>query len=215
MSERWEPVTDWEGIYEVSDWGRVRRIAPRPDWKGTNTKVDTRYGQRRFGDSPMRMLKPMLKSGYSQVCLSRGVGSEKWFTVHALVAAAFIGPRPKGMSVNHKDGDKTNNRLENLEYLSHRDQQLHASANGLKGAYSFKSLTDEQAREIYLDDTHSGRELARMYGVGQVTISQIRTGKSYRWATGAARLPDTRVWKPCTESCDCRCHYDQVAPSYP
>jgi len=215
VSESWKPVTDWEGIYEVSDFGRVRRVAPRPDWKGTNTKVDTRYGRRRFGSSPMRVLNPMLKSGYQQVCLSRGTGTVKWFTVHALVAAAFIGPRPKGLSINHKDGNKANNRLENLEYLSYRNQQLHAHANGLARPYSFKSLTDEQAREIYLNDTDSGRALARLYGVKAQTISAIRTGKSYRWATGAARLPDTRVWKPCTESCDCRCHYDQVAPSYP
>ena len=156
----------------------------------------------------------MIKSGYETVCLSRGSGTEKWPTVHSLVAATFLGPRPKGMTINHKDGDKRNNRLDNLEYASHRSQQLHAHANGLARAYSFKRLTDEQAREIYLDDTRSGREWARLLGVTQTLISSIRRGKTYRWATGAARMAETREWKPCSSECDCRCHYAFVAPPY-
>lgn len=212
MTEQWRPVKDWEGIYEVSDQGRVQRVAPRPDWKGGG-RIHSATGKR-VGVNPARVLRPMLKSGYLQVCLSRGLGTEVWRTVHALVTHAFIGPRPKGLSVNHKDGNKTNNRLENLEYLTYREQQLHAHANGLARPYSFRKLTDEQAREIFTDVTRSGRELARVFGVTAVTISAIRTGKTYRWATGAARMPDTRTWQPCSESCDCRCHYAFVAPQY-
>ena len=212
MTERWLPVVDWEGIYEVSDRGQVRRISPRPDWKG-GTRIHAQTGKR-IGVNPERVIKPMLKSGYLQVCLSHGTGTEKWRTVHTLVMQAFVGPPPRGQTVNHKDGDKTNNRLDNLEYLNHRDQQLHAHATGLRPDYAFRKLTDEQAREIYLDDTRSGRELARVFGVHQVTISAIRTGKSYRWATGAARQTDTRSWRPCESTCDCRCHYGFVAPQY-
>lgn len=211
-NEEWHPVTDWEGIYEVSNEGHVRRIAPRPDWRG-GTRIHAQTG-RRIGINPERVLQPMLKNGYEVVCLSRGKGTNRWVTVHSLVTAAFLGPRPKGLTVNHRDGNKTNNRLENLEYLSHRSQQLHAHANGLAKPYSFKSLTDDQAREIYLDDARSGRELARIFGVRAQTISAIRNGRSYRWATGAARLPDRRQWKACSEECDCRCHYSYVAPQF-
>jgi hypothetical protein len=212
VNDEWRPVIDWEGIYEVSNLGQVRRVSPRRDWEGgTRIHAGTK---KRVGQNPERILKPLLKSNYHQVCLSQGAGTEKWRTVHKLVAEAFLGPRPRGMSVNHKDGNKTNNCLDNLEYLSNRDQQLHAHANGFRGDYAFRSLTDEQAREVYLDDTRSGREWARILGVHEVTISAIRTGKSYRWATGAARAPETRTWRACTESCDCRCHYGFVAPPY-
>jgi|SRR5215471_3098851 len=211
-SEEWRPVVGWEDTYEVSDLGQVRRIAPNSTWRGGN-RIHPQTGKR-IGVNPQRLMKPMLKDGRPTVCLSRGIGTEKWPSIHTLVAAAFLGPRPHGMTVNHKDGDKTNNRLENLEYLSNRDQQLHALATGLARPFAFRKLTDEQALEIFTDRTRSGRELARMFGVTQVLVSAIRTGKSYRWATGAARMPETRIWRACTESCSCRCHYGYVAPQY-
>lgn len=215
MHEQWLPVEEWEGIYEVSNGGRVRRISPYATWKGSNSKIDYRRTRKRFGERPDRILRPMLKDGRPTVCLSRGAGTEKWPSVHTLVALAFIGPRPSPRhSVNHLNGNKADNRVENLEWATNRQQQLHAHANGLAKPYSFRRLTDEQAREIYLDDTISGREWARRLGVSQVTISAIRTGKSYRWATGAARKSDTRTWKACVEECDCRCHYGYVAPQY-
>src|SRR5262245_46396327 len=125
----WLPVIGWEGIYEVSDQGHVRRVGPRTDWRG-GTRKDSRTGNQ-IGRNPERLLKPMLKEGRPTVSLTRGAGTTRWFSVHSLVAEAFIGPRPKGMTVNHKDGDKANNQLDNLEYLSNRDQQLHAHAHGL------------------------------------------------------------------------------------
>lgn len=215
MPEEWAPILSWEGIYEVSDQGRVRRIAPRVDWRGNPRTVNSRTG-RMIGSATNRLIRPLLKSGYHQVCLTRG-GSKtsRWYTVHGLVAAAFLGPRPSARhTVNHKNGDKLDNRLTNLEYATHRTQQLHAHAIGKRGNYSFKKLSDEQALEIYLDHVRSGREWARLLGVTPTLISSIRTGKSYRWATGAARMPETRDWRPCSIECDCRCHFGLVAPPY-
>src|SRR5215471_6907069 len=70
MTEQWRPVKDWEGIYDVSDQGRVQRVAPRPDWKGGG-RIHSATGKR-VGVNPARVLRPMLKSGYLQVCLARG-----------------------------------------------------------------------------------------------------------------------------------------------
>ena len=205
-TESWRPVMDWEGVYEVSDLGQVRRVAPRPDWEGGN-RLHPQTG-RRVGVNPERLLKPMLKNGYPAVCLSHGLGTEKWPSVHTLVARAFLGPRPsKAHTVNHLNGNKADNRLTNLEWATMRRQHAHALENSLRNHASFRRLTDEQALEIYTDRSTTGREFARRFGVGEVTVSSIRLGRSYRWATGAAKLPEKpfRVCSP--EICNCGCHY--------
>ena len=51
--------------------------------------------------------------------------------VHAIIAELFIGPRPSGMDVNHRDGVKTNNVVSNLEYVTHQENMRHARLNGL------------------------------------------------------------------------------------
>jgi hypothetical protein len=96
--ERWLPVVGYEGLYEVSDFGRVRSL-PRP-------------GTQRGG----RILKlPPNSGGYPVVSLSRA-NRHVTRPVHVLVAAAFLGPRPNGMQVCHNDGHRTNAVLANLRY---------------------------------------------------------------------------------------------------
>jgi len=99
-TETWKPVVGYEGLYEVSDHGRVRSVTSG------------------------HVLQPMLFKGYPRVGLCRDALSKKVF-VHTLVAAAFISPRPEKHEVNHKDGDPENNRDTNLEYLTHPDNIAH------------------------------------------------------------------------------------------
>jgi hypothetical protein len=128
--------------------------------------------------------------------------------VHVLVAAAFLGPRPgDGYSVNHLNGDKADNCVENLEWATARRQQMHALEHGLKDHASVHALTDEQALEVFNDRETSGREFARRFGVSTMTISAIRRGRSYRWVTGMVKPPELLVWQACTDECECRCHY--------
>lgn len=112
--EEWRPVVGYEGWYEVSTEGRVRRVAA-----GTGTQVN-------------RPVKPQFdRYGYLYVLLSRyHVPSRKM--VHQLVAAAYIGPRPDGYTVNHEDGNKTNNRPANLTYMTSAENTRHAIALGLR-----------------------------------------------------------------------------------
>lgn len=106
MTEEWRPVIGWEGLYEVSDLGRVRSLPRRVIGGG--------YGGEAIRGG--RMLNPIVDTGdYRFVALSNG-GKRK-LSVHSLVAAAFIGPRPTPKhEVRHLDGDPSNNTLANLAY---------------------------------------------------------------------------------------------------
>jgi hypothetical protein len=111
--EEFRKIPGWEETYSVSNLGRVRR-----DKSLTNTFAG-------------RILRPCICNHYLRVTLSQN-GKRKDFHVHTLVAAAFVGPRPVGREVNHRDTNKTNNRADNLEYLTHLEHQQHSIANNLK-----------------------------------------------------------------------------------
>jgi hypothetical protein len=115
QNEEWRPVVGYEGLYSISNLGRVRG------------EVDVCNRKYKKG----RILSPRLSNvGYYQVSLFiKGKGKTR--TIHQLVAVAFIGPRPKGLYINHKDACKANNRPENLEYCTPRENLQHASRLGL------------------------------------------------------------------------------------
>lgn len=100
-TEAWRPVVGYEGLYEVSDHGRVRSI-PRVDSRG-----------RRIRGGILALTRA--PSGHVGVKLSRGGVYERG-KVHRMVLTAFIGPAPEGHEALHGDGDPANNRLENLRW---------------------------------------------------------------------------------------------------
>lgn len=179
MSEEiWRDICGYEGLYQVSNCGRVKRF---------------------HKTTPPRILKPGLNTwGYLKVSLSRNNENETQ-NIHRLVAQAFI-PNPDGKpQVNHKDGDKTNNCVDNLEWCTHEENNRHAIATGLRSVgenVACAKLTNEQARFIRENpDKLLQRQLAELFGVDQTLISQIQLGKKYRNAGGKIRttkLPNPR-----------------------
>ena len=102
--EIWKSVVGHEGLYAVSDRGRVRRLVKRRSCP------------------PGVILCPRTRgAGYPQVTLDGYRAS-----VHRLVLAAFVGPCPPGMECNHLNGIKTDNRVENLEWVTRSENNLHA-----------------------------------------------------------------------------------------
>lgn len=163
--ENWKPVPGWEGIYEVSDLGRLRRIVG-----GTGTK-------------PGRVMNPAVGSNGYVLAHFRYKGRQHSRTLHGLVAEAFIGPRPSKFEVNHIDGDKTNNRAANLEYVSRRDNLIHSykylgrSRNSKPGQENHKAKLTEgdvlAIRSRYAAGGETHQSLADEYGVHQTVIGQL------------------------------------------
>lgn len=113
--ENWLPVSGFEGVYSVSDLGRVRR--------------DSAAGRARAG----RILKPSvdIRGGYLSVSLyNGGLRTRVRRKVHVLVAETFIGPRPIDMDVCHGDGDCRNNVLPNLRYGTRSDNLRDSVSHG-------------------------------------------------------------------------------------
>lgn len=175
--EAWLPAPGYHGIYEVSDKGRVRSL------DRVTTSVDGRQMHYRG-----RILRPANgPRGYLTVSLHRG-GRETG-VVHRLVAVAFLGAPPtERAQVNHKNGRKTDNRVENLEYVSPAENTLHALDTGLlniRGESSPNSkLTVRQVREIRACAGQVRQiDLARRFGVSPRAIRCIVLRETWRHIT--------------------------------
>lgn len=109
--EIWKDIKGYEGLYQVSSFGRVKSLERFIDFKN-------KYGGGHMVHKPERLLKPKInKDGYLVVGLSKN-GNIKYMLVSRLVAKTFL-PNPRKLpEVNHKDEDKQNNRINNLEWCT-------------------------------------------------------------------------------------------------
>lgn len=127
MQEIWKDVVGWEGYYLVSNLGQVKSKERVMFYKFAKNKVETEKKVK----EKIRKQKFNKSTGYMMINLNKD-GFMKCETVHSMVAKAFIGTYEKGYTVNHKDGNKLNNNLENLEIITHRENCFHAFKNNLK-----------------------------------------------------------------------------------
>jgi len=168
VSEKWMPITGYEGWYEVSNFGRVRRVKP-----GHGTFIG-------------RILKPRaLGAKYQGVYLRKNdKGTNKY--IHCLVAEAFICARPDNMEVNHIDGDKNNNSVKNLEYVTRAENMAHGYRAGLisnRGERCGTSkLTESDVHKIRkLLKTETQKAIAINFGVSRSTIYDIFANRTWFW----------------------------------
>lgn len=167
MREGWRDIAGYNNypVYQVSTLGRVISF--------------TRKGS--------RILKPFQKHGYLYVALTRN-GKRNDFRVHRLVAEAFI-PNPDNLpEVNHKDEDKTNNRVDNLEWITPKENANYGNRN--------RAISQKVKKAVARVDPHTGKDLevydsvteAASYigGASKAHISDCCKGKrktsgGYKW----------------------------------
>ena len=96
-------------------------------------------------------------------------------SLHSVIAESFLGERPEGYTVNHKDGDKLNNYLSNLEYMSRKDNYLHALKSGLKRNISNYLTADEASDmvEFYCNTDYTMKEICSWFNLDRVVLSYL------------------------------------------
>lgn len=161
MNERWKPVKGYEGLYEVSDHGRVRSL----------------NFHRKTGRVKVLAINRCRK--YPYVCLWP---NKKTCSVHVLVLEAFVGQRPAGLVCDHIDGRKSNNRLDNLRWTTQRVNVTRGCSPALSSTRSRgernvnAKVTDSDVAAIrvkYAEGGTSQRRLAEEFGISQPSVNAI------------------------------------------
>lgn len=170
MVEIWKDIPEYEGIYEASTLGRIRTCEGK-------VTFSNRHGIRYW---KQRVLKPKTyESGY-RVTLWKNK-QPKDILVHRLVATTFLeNLLDSEMTVNHKNGNRFDNRIENLEWLSRADNIRHGFANGLYSTSIKCQLQNQQTKAVLVFDSLScaSRYLGRNNGYMNNCIKQGRNATS-------------------------------------
>lgn len=156
----WKSIDGYEGYYEVSDDGRVRSL---------DRYVDS-FGGRKRKLKGKTMKLTIAANGYYVVNLRRDRTS-KVCCVHVLVANAFIENKESLPTVNHKDGNKLNNRVSNLEWVSYGDNNIHALSHELRKPRGVSVIQFNMNNE-YIAEYRSVTEAYRETGISRESISQ-------------------------------------------
>ena len=168
--EVWRAVIEFPSHYEVSNFGRVRRVKLG---SGTFARNSQKF----------KILRPKTnKRGYKMVALSIG-GKVYSRDVHTLVAKSFLGEKSEDKPfVLHKDGKPGNNRLNNLRYGNWHDNYQDALSHGtypIGSKHSSSKLTESQVKSIR-EDSRMYYEIGEDYRVSETTVSSIKSRKCCR-----------------------------------
>ena len=172
MDEVWRPVFGYEGLYEISNLGNLMRVST-------------------YGGKPRRKPRAKaIKGGYRCFHLC-SAGIRKYRPAHIMVWQSFVGPVPEGLEINHKDGDRDNPRLDNLEVVTRSENIKHSFAF-LGKKTNFKpmpgekngcaKLTEDDVREIRALHVAGWRriDIARKFNVTDVNIGHITSRRKWQ-----------------------------------
>lgn len=173
--ERWLPVVGWEGLYEVSSWGRVKSLVKKQEHI-LRPRLCGAPGKRKLGVT---------------LCAN---GAKKGRDVHRLVLEAFIGSCPETMECRHGRGGPFDNSLANLQWGTASDNNSvdkYRDGTALFGERNHRAvLSAELVVRIY-ETSGSDREIAEALGVSRVTVTCIKNGTRWRHLLGERFKPRT------------------------
>lgn len=165
----WLPIIGWEGIYEISDHGNVRSV---------DRAIFTRTGRRRYRGVDIALtLSPR---GY-YVFGAKCPGRKALIKVHRAVCEAFHGPAPTPLhEVAHNDGDRSNNRAENLRWATRQENSLDRVRHGTESKP--RATTERQALEIIarLNNGETQRGIAAQLGLSRSAVDNISRARSWK-----------------------------------
>lgn len=183
-TERWKWIGGYEGLYMVSDFGRVKSFH-----KGQSGRIRSIY--RRCGD-------------YLRLPLTDQKGEHRTFLVHRLVATAFIGGIPLGWQVHHIDGNKQNNCVSNLQIVCPNEHSIETKASNPQIADGMKNynryVKPREIRQYTVDGTliasyPNAKEASVLTGVCQRNILQVASQTPYNSRGKTRKQAGGYVWK--------------------
>lgn len=174
--EEWKDIKEYNGLYQISDLGRIKSLK-----RTTNTK----NGIRTVNEKILSQ-KTNSKWGYCEISLHKN-GKSRTFRVNRLVAINFINNPNNYNQVNHKDGNKLNNNKTNLEWCNNSMNQIHAHTIGLKrhlvgensNRSNLKESTVLELREKYNNGTRV-KDLCKEYNIKYITCWFIVKERNYK-----------------------------------
>jgi hypothetical protein len=179
LAEQWLPVKGYEGLYEVSDHGRVKglkRVCHRRDGHA-HTQPETILKQSVSGPKRNYLKVNLLKNGKPKTC-----------RVSVLVAEAFLGPRPEGCVVAHGPAGTLDNSLQNISYATASENQgrdrLRDGTDARGEKHPQSRLNSQQvllARRIHKTRHVSLRFLAQLWGISLPALHAAVTGRTWSW----------------------------------
>ena len=172
MEEIWKPIKNYETLYEVSNLGNI---------KSYDKYIPNRHGTKTFKKSKL-ISSCNNGNGYLQVKLSKN-GKRKAFYVHRLVCDAFLGNLDSNLEVNHIDCDKSNNKLDNLEIISHKENMIHAYNNNLLYPHFNFKINETIAKEIkklYMIDNLKQYEICKKLQLSKSIVQGVCSGKTWK-----------------------------------
>jgi len=173
MIEVWKDVVGWEEFYQISNFGRVKV-------KQRIMHYDKNVGrgvEKKTVNEKIRKQKFNKHTGYMMVGLN-GKGKSKNMTVHSMVAKAFIKKYKaegigKGLCTNHKDGDKLNNNLENLEVVTVKENIRHMFETGLSTTnikVRYEGVVYYSKAKLMRETKLSERKVKKMISAGTIEV---------------------------------------------
>ena len=174
MKREWKPIKDYEGLYEVSNLGEVKRL-----------------NYRRTGKE--KLLSPgKNRKGYLYIALwKNGIG--KYFKIHRLVYSAFVGEIPEGLQCNHIDENKENNRVDNLNLMTSKENNNWGTHNARVAAAMINH--SQKSKPVEAIDKITGRVVYSFPSINEAHKQGFNQGNISQCCRNRFNRPGNNVYK--------------------